>query len=30
VKKEQLRLGLVPDAYPTEELLDRLRSGRAR
>lgn len=25
VKKEQLRLGLVPDAYPTEELLQRLR-----
>jgi lytic murein transglycosylase len=30
VKKEQLRLGLVPDAYPTVELLDRLRSGRGR
>jgi len=25
VKKEQLRLGLVADAYPTEELLQRLR-----
>jgi lytic murein transglycosylase len=30
VKKEQLRLGLVPDSYPTEELLERLRSGRGR
>jgi lytic murein transglycosylase len=25
VKKEQLRLGMVADAYPTAELLDRLR-----
>jgi lytic murein transglycosylase len=30
VKKEQLRLGLIPDAYPTVELLERLRSGRGR
>ena len=30
VKKEQLRLGLVPDAYPTEELVQRLRSERGR
>ena len=30
VKKEQLRLGLVPDAYPTEELVQRLRSERTR
>jgi lytic murein transglycosylase len=30
VKKEQLRLGLIPDAYPTEELLQRLRSGGRR
>jgi lytic murein transglycosylase len=28
VKKEQIRLGLVADAYPTEELLVRLRSKR--
>ncbi len=28
VKKEQIRLGLVADAYPTEELLMRLRSKR--
>jgi lytic murein transglycosylase len=30
VKKEQIRLGLVPDAYPTEELLQRLRGGGRR
>lgn len=28
VKKEQIRLGMVPDAYPTAELLERLRSKR--
>ena len=28
VKKEQIRLGLVPDAYPTAELLERLRGRR--
>jgi len=28
VKKEQLRLGMVADAYPTAELVDRLRSKR--
>ena len=30
VKKEQIRFGLVPDAYPTEELLQRLRGGGRR
>ena len=30
VKKEQLRLGLVADSYPTEELVQRLRSSRPR
>lgn len=28
VKKEQIRLGMVADAYPTAELLERLRSKR--
>lgn len=28
VKKEQIRLGIVADAYPTAELLERLRSKR--
>ena len=28
VKKEQIRLGLVADAFPTAELLERLRSKR--
>ncbi len=28
VKKEQIRLGLVADAFPTSELLERLRSKR--
>jgi len=28
VKKEQIRLGMVADAYPTAELLERLRSRR--
>ncbi len=30
VKKEQLRLGLVPDAYPTAELIEKLRGKRVR
>jgi peptidoglycan hydrolase-like protein with peptidoglycan-binding domain len=28
VKKEQIRLGMVADAYPTAELVERLRSKR--
>jgi peptidoglycan hydrolase-like protein with peptidoglycan-binding domain len=28
VKKAQVMVGLPADAYPTQELIDRLRSGR--